>query len=199
MMKRIFALLLFLALLAAGAGLAEEAHEHTWGEWTPAEGGHTAVCASCGEALTAKHYTFATRLGSFSDSVCGMCGQYSGGVFPLIEGASIASTKEKPSKQRGEFIARGMEKPFSDENVLFAFTVAYANNGGLATWKDMSVITLPLPLTLPDTYRLIRVQPSAGDDSVQNPEKWIDLQSTWENGALTFTAKTPALYLLVAE
>jgi hypothetical protein len=199
-MKKIIALALALALLTACfPGLGETAHEHTWGEWIPAEGGHTAVCTEDGEALTVKHYTFSTTMGGKSVSVCAMCGQYREGIFPLIEGAQAVSQKAKPSNQRGSLIARGLEKPFSDdETVVYAFTVAYVQNGALATWKDVSTVSLPIA-GLPGNARLIRISPAAGDDSVQNPEQRIEMESVYQDGVLTFTTKTPALYLLVAE
>ena len=84
-MKRILALVLLLAQLCACCCVLAEEHTHIWGEWVPAEGGHTAACIEDGETLTVKHYTFSTRLGGFSDTVCAMCGQYSGGVFTRIE------------------------------------------------------------------------------------------------------------------
>ena len=54
-------------------------------------------------------------------------------------------------------------------------------------------------MELPENYQLIRITPAAGDDSVQNPEQQIEMESQWEEGVLSFTTKTPALYLIVSE
>ncbi|MBQ9299404.1 MAG: hypothetical protein IJ214_02720 [Clostridia bacterium] len=197
-MKKLLGILLALCLLGTLAfAAAEGAHEHVWGEWLPSDGGHTAECAEDGDTLTVRHHTFST--GTISGSaVCAMCGQYRDGVFPLIEGAEAVSQKAEPSTQRGIFVARGMETPYADaENVVYAFTVAYVHNGALATWKDVSTVSLPLDVELPENYQLIRITPAAGDDSVQNPERQIEMESAWEDGVLSFTTKTPALYLIV--
>ena len=200
-MKKRLAFFLMIALLCAAVFSRAESpqHEHIWGEWLPTAEGHTATCAEDGEALTARHYTFST--GTVSQSaVCAICGQYKNGVFPLIEGAQAQSQKKKPSSQRGSFMARGMKAPYENApNVLYAFTVAYVQNGTLATWKDVSTVTLPLDAQLPEDYQLIRITPAAGDDSVQNPEQQIEMESTWAEGALTFVTKTPALYLILSK
>lgn len=57
--------------------------------------------------------------------------------------------------------------------------------------------TIPVSDKLPEGTRPIRVQPAAGDDSVQNPEQHIEMEYVYENGAIQFTSKTPALYLLI--
>lgn len=196
MKKRLAFFLAIVLLWAAASSLAESQHGHIWGEWLPAEGGHAATCAEDGETLVARHYSFST--GTVSESaVCAICGQYKNGVFPLIEGAQALSQKAKPSSQRGSFMARGMKAPYENApNVVYAFTVAYVQNGALATWKDVSTVTLPLDVQLPADYQLIRITPASGDDSVQNPERQIEMESVWEEGCLTFVTKTPALYLI---
>ncbi len=183
-------------MLSLAASASE--HEHVFGEWTPGENNmHTALCEECGEELSARHYTFTSKMGEASVSVCAACGQYQDGVLALIEGAQALSEKPTPSKQKGVFIARGLESPFAgDETIIYAFTAAYINNGELATWKDVSTVSLPLNIELPEDYQLVRVTPSAGDDSVQNPEKRTEMESSYEDGVLCFSTKTPALYLI---
>ena len=111
---------------------------------------------------------------------------------------TASSLAEQPSSQRGAFIVRGTGSPFSQEpGVLFAFTAAYVRDGALATWKDVSTVTIPLDINLPETARLIRVQPASGDDSIQNPEQHIEMEYTYADGILSFTTKTPALYMLI--
>ncbi len=196
-MKKTAALLLVLLCLMASAA-AEDGHEHIFGEWSPSESGHSAVCAEDGETLTAPHYNFTVHIGGFSGSVCGVCGLYPGGVLPLIGDAQAVSLKAKPSKQRGGFIVRGMASPFAEApEVLFAFTAAYIQNGALATWKDVSTVTVPLGTVLQGPVRLLRVQGASGDDSVQNPETHIEMEFALDGDVLTFSGKTPALYLLV--
>ena len=177
--KMISFLLIFICLTVSS--LAEPAHEHTWGKWLPDEaGGHTATCTEDKETLTVKHYSFSVNFGQFSGSICCVCGKTPEGVLPIIEEAQAQSQKAKPSSQRGAFIVRGTGSPFSQEpGGLFAFTAAYVRDGALAT------------------ARLIRVQPASGDDSIQNPEQHIEMEYTYADGTLSFTTKTPALYMLI--
>lgn len=199
MKKQFLAAALCLALCLPCAVFGEE-HEHVFAQWVPAESGHEATCEECGETLTAKHYSFSSSIGGSSVGVCAMCGQCKDTVFGLIDGVEVVSQKPTPSKQRGAVVARGMEAPFEDEpEILYAFTLAYVQNGELATWKDVSDVKLPVDAELPESYQLVRVSPAAGDDSVQNPEERVEMESSYEDGVLCFVTKTPALYLVVAK
>ena len=199
MKKRFLAAALVLVLCLPTPILAEEAHEHVFSEWTVTDGGHEATCEECGETITAKHYTFTTSVADSSVRICAMCGQCGEEVFPLISGVTVTSQKPTPTKQRGAIVARGQKAPFEgDSEILYAFTLAYVQNGELATWKDVSDVVLPLEEELPEGYQLVRVNPAAGDDSVQNPEERVEMDSSFEDGALHFVTKTPALYLVMA-
>ena len=197
MRKLLIFLLVFLVF--ALPALAESGQDHVWGEWLPAEsGGHTALCAEDGETMNVKHTSYSVTLGEEKVSVCGVCGHFSEGVLPILPGASAVSQKAKPSSQRGTFLVRGAPLPFPGHSeVLFAFTALYENNGALATWKDVSTVTVSLNTNLPENARLIRVSPASGDDSVQNPEQWIEMEYTVTEGCISFTTKTPALYLIL--
>lgn len=203
MYKRILSLILAGILMLFSAVMAEETHEHVWGEWTEAEGGgHTASCVeNDGASKTASHYTASVNISGKSYRVCLICGDYGNETLPLIEDASAAPVKENPSAQRGRLVVRGKANPFeNDPSVLYAFTVCYERDGSLATFKNQSVISFSLQdLDLPEGFKLIRVQSSAGDDSVQNPEKWIEMGYEYQDGVFSFSTKTPTVYLLVAQ
>ena len=204
MHKKILSLILAGGLLLSGTALAEEAHEHVWGEWTEAEtGGHIAYCvAEDGASKTASHYTASVNISGKTYRVCLMCGDYGEEALDLIEDATATPTNANPGTQRGSLVVRGKAHPFeNDPTVLYAFTVCYQRDGGLATFKNQSLVSFSLKdLELPAGFKLIRVQSSAGDDSVQNPEKWIEMSyELTEDGLFSFHTKTPTVYLLVAE
>lgn len=200
-MKKLISALLMACLLMTTAALAETAHTHVWGEWIPEaeSANHTGVCSECGESKTVKHYTASVTIADKTRSVCLICGNSAVGTFALVEGASAVPVAEKPKTQRGEFVVRDMAAPWAeDPSVLYAFTLLYANNGSLATFKNQVTVSLPIAAELPQNVKLVRVRSSAGDDSVQNPEVWIDMESTFEDGVLTFKTQTPSVYLVMA-
>ena len=191
-------------MLLSGAALAETAHEHLWTDWAPAQGGsHTGVCAEDGDALTAKCYTYSAALENGSISACGICGvnsTMSESIMPLLEGVTATPTNPNPGKQRGTLIVRGLANPSAaNPEVLYAFTLNYEWKGGLATFKNPCDISIPLNLELPESWRLVRITPRAGDDSVQNPEKRVDMECTYVDGVLTFNTRTPAMYMILAQ
>ncbi len=192
-MKKLMAWLAVCVLLTAPALAEGEAAE--W--FAEASGGHSAVLEG-GETVTAKHYTYSATIDGVSVRVCAICGQYDDGVLPVIPDAAAVSQKPKPSAQRGSFLVRGCANPFpAHPSVLFALTAVYEKDGGLATWKDVSTVSVPLKSVLPEGARLVRVSPASGDDSIQNPETWVDMEYSLEDGALTISTKTPALYLIL--
>lgn len=201
MKNGIAALLASALLLGAAAGVAQDGHEHTWGEWTAVDGaGHIASCtAEEAQTKTAKHYHFTATAGGESVRVCAVCGAATGtsGDFALLEGALAQPVSENPKAQRGDLVVRGLENPFpSDETVTFALTMTYAWDGGMATFKNPSRIEVPLDVELAQGYKLVRVSGASGDDSVQTAESWIDVDSSFEDGVLIFQTRTPALFLV---
>lgn len=202
MMNKLISMVLLIHLLLASSALAESAHTHTWSEWLKEESGsnHTAVCETCGESSSVKHYTSSVNIGGSSRSICLICGNSAVGTFAAVEGATAVPVSETPKTQRGDFLVREMASPWAeDPSVLYAFTLLYAYNGGLATFKNQVTVSLPISVALPESVQLLRVRSSSGDDSVQNPETWIDMESTWENGVLTFQTQVPGLYLVVTD
>ena len=205
MTKKLLCLLLAVCVtLCATAALAQSAHEHVWGEWADSGDGatHTASCtAGDGATESAAHYNFTGTIAGTSVRVCGMCGacSTSAAPFALIAGATATPVGENPANQRGSLVVRGLESPFAeDASVLYAFTMAYEWNGGLATFKNRCELNVPLPEELPEGWKLIRISVASGDDSTQRSESWIDIEAAWENGVLTFESKTPSLFLILA-
>ena len=205
-MKKLLCLLLASTLLlAANTVLAETTHEHTWGEWIAEEdgSGHTASCTDGDSAvMTAKHYYFTVALNGISARVCAICGTGRGiaDSFANIDKATATPVDKNPGNQRGCLIVRGLEKPFeTNESVAYAFTMAFVWNGGLSTFKNKCEISIPLNVELPGSWKLVRVASASGDDSVQNPETWVDIEAAYGNNVLTFVTKTPALYLILSE
>ncbi len=189
-------------LLTTVCAFAED-HVHVWGEWLPTQDNtqHSAVCVECGETLTTAHYNYSGSVSGGSIRVCGICGyaDNTNGNFTMISDVTATPIRENPSSQRGELIVRGLANPTAlDESIVYAFTINYANNGGLATFKNESEISISLDIDFPENWKLIRIRPSAGDDSVQNPEQKVDMEATFVDHVLTFTTRTPALYMIVA-
>ena len=201
--KKIIVLILAGILLMCSAAISEDAHEHVWGEWTEAEtGGHIAFCvAEDGASKTASHYTASVKIGDITYRVCLMCGDYGEETLPLIADAAAEPVNANPGTQRGNLVVRGKAHPFeNDPSVVLAFTVCYERDGGLATFKNQSRVSFSLgDVELPEGVRLIRVQSSAGDDSVQNPETWIEMSYELQDGVFSFNTKTPTVYLLIAD
>lgn len=185
--------------MAVGTAAAEE-HIHTWSAWKATESGsqHTATCTECGEEKTAKCTTYTATLDQEKISVCAYCGANKYGEFERIEEATATPIADNPSAQKGEFIVMGKAEPFAeaDDSVIYAFTIGYARDGEAATFKNKSVVRLPIGEEI-GAFKLIRVTPSSGDDSTQTAEKWTEIEYTYENGVLSFETKNPALHMLV--
>ncbi len=201
-MKRIVLLFLALCLLIPGlAGAEAPDHEHAWGEWTHNnEGGtHTAECAVCGESRTVKCYNTTVTINENRINVCLFCGYAPFGMLSVIPEAKATPVENDSKAQHGVFVARGIEKPFGEKepDILYAFTIAYCLDGGLATFKNKSVVSLPLKLDLPEGFKLEKVSVSSGDDSTQRKEEWIDTDYTYEDGVLSFISKSSTLYLII--
>lgn len=201
MNKKLCGLLAALLLLTVPFAASAEEHVHRWGAWTKVENAseHTATCADCGETKTVKCTGNTVTLDGDKQSVCPFCGANAYGAFTLIEGATATPTVEKPKTQRGEFVAFGKAMPFEavDPSVLYAFTIGYTLDGGVATFKNKSTVSLPIA-DLPENFQLIRISTSSGDDSTSAKEEWIDIEYTYENGILSFETKNPALHIIKA-
>lgn len=201
MRKKLCSLLAAVALLAVAFTAAAEEHAHSWSAWVKVENAssHTATCADCGETKTVKCTGNTVTLGGNKQSVCAYCGANAFGAFERIEGATATPLAEKPGKQRGEFVAFGKAMPFEsvDASVLYAFTIGYGLDGGVATFKNKSTVCLPIA-DLPDGFHLIRITTSSGDDSTSPKEEWVNIQYTYEDGILSFDTKNPALHIVKA-
>lgn len=204
MKKRIaWATALLGLMLSVAAGAAAQDHAHAYGRWTPAEdgSGHTAVCETCGEQAEASCANYTMRVGSESRlGICAICGACKLGAFEALEGAEATPTDEEPKAQKGRFVACGKALPFAgeDERILYAFTIGYEQDGKAVTFKNRSVIRIPIQAELPEGFRLVRIKAASGDDSTQTAEEWIDVDYTFEDGVLRFESKNPALHIVVA-
>ena len=196
--SKIMTVLCLLLMLVSAAS----AEEHTWGNWVTTEDGakHTAVCTECGEEKTVKCTTYtATLADNKKVSVCAYCGACKYGTFQKIEAATATPVVEQPGAQKGVFEVFGKALPFEelDSSVLYAFTIGYNRNGEVATFKNKSLVQILIDVELSEGFKLIRVTPSAGDDSNQTAEKWTEVEYTFENGILSFETKNPALHIIV--
>ncbi len=192
---------LLILLLFASTASAQSEHTHTWGEWVPlGDGRHMAQCTAGDDATsTQRHYNMTVTAGGATVRVCAICGAGQGIMqpFPVISQAQAIPRSVSPAAQRGMFLVRGMKNPFSaDQRILFAFSLTYEHDGGIATFKNLSDIHVPLPIALPKGWKLFRIASAAGDDSVQNPETWVELEAAHDDDILTFVTKTPALYVI---
>ncbi len=177
--------------------------DHLWGERTLTENSsqHAAACVrGCGAAKTVKCTNVGITLGRSSMNICAICGTYKYGTFELIPQASALPVSDTPADQRGTLVVRGKTLPFedTDPSVLYAFTLTYEWNGGMATFKNQSTISIPIDAELPEEFQLIRVSVSPGDDSVQRKEVWVGIEHDFTDGILTFAAKNPSLYIIKA-
>ncbi|MDO5378566.1 MAG: hypothetical protein Q4G52_09555 [Clostridia bacterium] len=202
MNKKLCGLLTALLVCANIFAASAEEHAHSWGAWTKVDGAsqHTAACTDCGETKTVRCTSNTVTLGGDKQSVCAYCGANEYGAFERIEGAAATPLAENPSSQRGEFVAFGKAMPFeeADSSVLYAFTIGYELDGGVATFKNKSTVSLPIA-DLPEGFQLIRISTSSGDDSTSPKEEWVDIEYAYENGVLSFDTKNPALYIVKAE
>lgn len=194
--------LTLLCLMLAGGALAQE-HAHTFGAWTKMEGvsRHGAACNACGEVVEKQCATYSLTLQSGKKAnVCALCGDCAYGAFSPVADAQATPLAEKTSKQRGEFAVYGRALPFAgeDDRILYAFTVAYNNDGAATAFKNKSRIQFRVDAQLPEQFTLLRVTSSAGDDSTQTPEKWTEIDHGFEDGLLTFESKNQAVYLIMA-
>lgn len=176
-MKQFISVLLLIGILIVTiSGFSENECTHVWGEWIGEEASsyHAAVCIKCGEKKTVRHSTASVIIGGQLRSICLVCGDSATGIFTIVGGVTAQPISEQPKIQRGDFVVRQMVEPWSEEpSISYAFILLYAYNGGFATFKNQMTVSLPISAELPEKMKLMRVQSSAGDDSVQNPEVWI--------------------------
>lgn len=174
---------------------------HQWGEWSPETGSsrHTAQCIyGCGNEKTANCSNFSITVNRTSANVCAVCGKYQSGRFETLPGAGAVPLTDAPLAQRGSLVIRGKALPFEemDPAVLYSFTLAYEWNGGLATFKNRSSVTIPLGVELPSVFHVYRISVSPGDDSNQRKEEWILTAHDVTDNTLVFSAASPALYII---
>lgn len=200
-MKQFITVLSFVGILiVATSGFSKNECTHTWSEWIREEDSpyHSAVCIECGEKKAVRHSTASVTVSGQPRSVCLVCGDSATGILTLVKGVIAQPVSVESKIQRGDFVVRQMVAPWPEKpSILYVFTLLYAYNGGMATFKNQVRVSLPISDELPEKMELIRVQSSAGDDSVQNPEVWIDIDFLFEKGVLTFNTQTPGIYLLI--
>ena len=156
-------------------------HVHYYGDWADnGNGTHSAHCKRCSHVKTVNCTQYSVTIDGTEYKVCPVCGHSDAGLFAVVEGATITGKK----LPRGEALVRGAEAPF--EGVLYAFTAGYECGGKMEHFQKPVTISLPLPLTT-DSFKLVAAE---GDD-------WDELDYTFENGLLTFTAEEEGLFLIL--
>lgn len=186
-------------VLLAAASLFAAGHTHQWGPWVHDDGEktHSSQCLVCGERKTVGCYTVSATVGGVKKNVCLFCGDSADGTFPAVE-ATAKPVVSNAKVQRGELAVRGLENPFpEDKSIRYAFTVGYCNEGALASFKNRSAVTFRLPAGIPDSFELVRVSTSSGDDSTSPSERWNVMEHVVDGGELSFETKFSALYLLI--
>lgn len=198
-MKKFWAMVvLYCVLLPLFAASAKGTDTH-WNDWTPVEDGktHISTFEETGETRSAACHNTTIDFGTIRKSICLYCGRCPSGTFQLIEGATAEPVDMPAKPQNGTLIARGLARPFAEDvGILYAFTIAYEENGGIASFKNKSTVRIPLPKDLPEGVILQRVNVISGDDSTSPTEKRIDTNYTIEGGMLTFISKSSTLYIL---
>ena len=202
-MKKACMLILTALLLLGTWTMALAEHEHLWTDWQDMQDGasHAATCPEDGVMQRTRHNSYSATINGASMRVCSICGTGSRltAPFALLEGATAVPTAAEPLEQMGHLIVRGLASPTElDEKIVYAFTITYELRGGMATFRNTSDITIPLGIELPEGWKLVRVSPASGDDSVYSPEAWIDTAATYEEQILSLTTRTPGLYLILA-
>ena len=186
-------------VLLATASLFAAEHTHQWGQWVHDDGEktHSSQCLVCGERKTVACYTVSATVGGVKKNVCLFCGDSADGTFPAVE-ATAKPVVSNAKVQRGDLAVRGLKNPFpEDKSIRYAFTVGYCNEGALASFKNRSAVTFQLPAEIPDSFELVRVSTSSGDDSTSASERWNVLDHTCKDGMLSFETKFSALYCVI--
>ena len=177
---------------------------HWYGLWTPnLDGTHSADCLrECG-----KTETVACELFEISDevegesvvlTVCPVCGEHEALVFPVIENVEIEEMEKDALPTRGELLVRGMEAPFANEDVLFAFTAAYEHVGRVVDFNGRVQLKVAIS-ELPEDFKLMHVVVVVDEETGVRSEEWVNLPHGYEDGYVVFETETMGLFLLMAE
>ena len=144
--------------------------QHIYHHWQPLDDGtHLSGCAFCGTELVVPCTPFTAD----SFTVCPICGEYDGGVLPVL----IA--REDDTLPYGTLIVRGGECPA--DGVLWAFTVAGSYGGRVVAPQHPVTISIPMAL---DGFRIV------GMDGAE-------IGFTLSEGLMTLEAQEAGLFLLL--
>lgn len=144
--------------------------QHIYRQWTPVgDGSHIGACSFCDDAPIVPCTVFTAEL----FAACPICGEYDGGVLPLL----IA--REDEALPVGALIVRGMEAPV--DGVLYVLTIAGSYGGCVVEPAAPVSVSIPLALT---SFSVIDMTGA-------------DVAFTLADGTLTIETASAGLFLLV--
>lgn len=176
---------------------------HGYQMWMPAgEHSHKADCGNRGCTFVGKTSCTLYELTANEEQflVCPVCGEWSTGVFEVIEEAKCEGVDEN-AIPRGELIVRGLAMPFGTSPVvldgmqeaaapLYGLTVAFELSGQVEALQGCVKIIIPWEMDA--SFRLVRL--NAAEDAEQ---VWTEISYEWKDGVLSFETDCAGLYLIV--